>query len=217
MKLRNKLAAITAAAMLAFAGLGFAAWTFTNSVEVEKEASSIVTVAVETNAVKLYTDSGLTDELEASEHIYLIADAPSTGAGHLAGKGLHWSLSADNSTDPITALYVVPQIKYNAEDLKDITTVNSTITATSDALVVEDVNYTYFSIAALAIDNGASTVNLGSATTDTVIASSAYTLNLPTLEYTYVPTNVAEVTAMHTALAAATITFSISSEISSVA
>ena len=30
MKLRNKLATIMAAAMLAFAGVGFAAWTFTD-------------------------------------------------------------------------------------------------------------------------------------------------------------------------------------------
>ena len=33
MKLRNKIAAITAAAMLAFTGVGFAAWTFTKTVE----------------------------------------------------------------------------------------------------------------------------------------------------------------------------------------
>jgi hypothetical protein len=218
MKLRNKIAAITAAAMLAFTGVGFAAWAFTNEVSVEKEASVIVPVAVETNAVKLYTDSGLTDELEANEHIYLIADAPNTSnEGHLPGKGLHWSLSADNSTDPITNLYVVPQINYNIEDLKDITTVNSTITATSTALTVSDANYTYFSVAALNITDGSSTVTLGSATTDTVIASSAYTLVLPSLSYTHAPTTVAEVTAMNTALGSSTITFSISSKISSVA
>ena len=58
MKLRNKLAAITAAAMLAFTGVGFAAWTFNNSHEQETELGNYVTSAIEANDVVL---SGNTD------------------------------------------------------------------------------------------------------------------------------------------------------------
>ena len=39
MKLRNKIAAITAAAMLAFTGVGFAAWTFNKDVNATKQAT----------------------------------------------------------------------------------------------------------------------------------------------------------------------------------
>lgn len=64
MKLRNKLAAITAAAMLAFTGVGFAAWTFNNSVAQEQAANTYVTSALNAENVTL---SGNTT-------IYLVLD-----------------------------------------------------------------------------------------------------------------------------------------------
>lgn len=81
MKLRNKLAAITAAAMLAFAGAGFAAWTFNNNVEQEQEASVYVTSAINAKDVVL---SGNTT-------VYLVLDQAKP----------YWSTAVNNGSKPV--------------------------------------------------------------------------------------------------------------------
>ena len=53
MNLKNKLAIITSASMLAFAGVGFAAWTFNNSVAQTQDAGNYVTSALSANNVAL--------------------------------------------------------------------------------------------------------------------------------------------------------------------
>ena len=58
MKLRNKIAAITAAAMLAFTGVGFAAWVFTKDVSSEAPVTSVVTAAIEAEEVSADPDQG---------------------------------------------------------------------------------------------------------------------------------------------------------------
>ena len=55
MKLRNKLAAITAAAMLAFAGIGFAAWTFNKDVQETSQATIVVTDESEKGTLEILT------------------------------------------------------------------------------------------------------------------------------------------------------------------
>ena len=57
MKLRNKLAAITGAAMLAFAGAGYAAWVFNKDVEVSSNASIVITSESEQGTLVIDTDS----------------------------------------------------------------------------------------------------------------------------------------------------------------
>ena len=63
MKLRNKLAVITASAMLALAGVGFGAWIFGHEAVVAPSATNEITTAVDltgltnsTGAFKLVLD-----------------------------------------------------------------------------------------------------------------------------------------------------------------
>ena len=100
MKLRNKIAAITAAAMLAFAGTGFAAWVFTNTVSTDDAVGTPkVTCAVELNDdFELWHDVGA-DGNAANDakltSLYLICDAPAANAYHLGGNGVYWSTAGD--------------------------------------------------------------------------------------------------------------------------
>ena len=55
MKLRNKIAAITAAAMLAFTGIGFAAWTFNKDVTTDSTANIVVTAESEQGTLAINT------------------------------------------------------------------------------------------------------------------------------------------------------------------
>lgn len=55
MNLKNKLAAITAAAMLAFAGVGFAAWTFNKDVQETSQATVVVTEESEKGTLEILT------------------------------------------------------------------------------------------------------------------------------------------------------------------
>ena len=57
MKLRNKLTAITAAAMLAFAGVGFAAWTFDTTKSDTATAEGYVTSAINAESVTVTGDT----------------------------------------------------------------------------------------------------------------------------------------------------------------
>lgn len=64
MKLRNKIAAITAAAMLAFTGVGFAAWTFNSTAVVEKQGTGYVTSAMDLKGI----------EVTSPENLYVVFD-----------------------------------------------------------------------------------------------------------------------------------------------
>ena len=57
MKLRNKIAAITAASMLAFAGVGFAAWVFNKDVTETSTANVVVTTESEEGTLTIDTTS----------------------------------------------------------------------------------------------------------------------------------------------------------------
>lgn len=81
MKLRNKLAAITAAAMLAFTGVGFAAWTFNNSVAQKQEVGTYVTSAINAKNVALSGDTT----------VYLVLDQEKP----------YWSTAVNNGSKPV--------------------------------------------------------------------------------------------------------------------
>ena len=57
MKLRNKIAAITGAATLAFAGAGFAAWVFNKDVQQTSTANVVVTSESEQGSLTIQTTS----------------------------------------------------------------------------------------------------------------------------------------------------------------
>lgn len=199
MKLRNKIAAITAAAMVAFTGVGFAAWTFTN-VE-NAQISSIedkVAVGIELNHdFKLYNADG-NAEVTA---LYLICDAPTTGTdNYLAGNGIYWSTSATGKNTSgnklaITNVYIKGSLaKVDGDGVWDKTTVDIAFTANYGALSSTYVTFgtapTIANTTGIAVSNGA-------------VAQSA-SFELPSVTYTSTALAIksnAELTAMNTQLA----------------
>jgi len=115
MKLRNKLAAITAAAMLAFTGVGFAAWTFTKNAEEQSVAiTGKATAAIEAKELKVQdgSDNDVTN-------LYIICDAPEGQEGLLDGKGIYWATD-DQGEDEITSLTLIGSVNEDDNDIHDI-------------------------------------------------------------------------------------------------
>lgn len=192
MKLRNKIAAITAAAMLAFTGVGFAAWTFTKSVSDSAIVEREVTAAIEAQGLSVEDGHG-----NAVEHLYLICDAPSGETGLLDGNGIYWS--TENSNDyskRITTLTLIGSVTEDDNDIADISTYDGHFASTATLAH----SGTYVSIAATSALN---------TTVTSVDASSSVstTFALPAVSYVTVPTSVAEVNALQAEVAAISLTF----------
>ena len=205
MKLRNKIAAITAAAMLAFTGVGFAAWTFTKTVEDSVTATSKVTCGIEANNLKVY--NGDTE----IENIYVVFDAPTTATGdRKAGEGIFYCTDlASPSTTKITTktLKLVGQIDHIKNDLhyNDAVEKVEFKVAETNNIPVEQVSFSAGSIA--------------DSVQDIVVNDNEYEAiyTLPTLDYVAAPTTLAELTAFDTAVSGTTIslvfTFGIKAEL----
>ena len=132
MRLKNKLAVITASASLAFVGAGFAAWAFTNSVQTQdNEGTPKIACAVElSDDFRLYQDVG-NDDNEANDalvpDLYLICDAPASGLNALPGNGVYWSTAGDatayaNRIDS-AVVYIKGTLNYDAYDIDDLASV----------------------------------------------------------------------------------------------
>lgn len=159
MKLRNKLAVITAAAMLAFVGVGFASWAFTNSVQTQDvDGLPQITCAVELNSdFKLYQDVGNDDnaanDIEVPD-LYLICDAPAAGAGlnALPGNGVYWSTANDATAyaNRISGseVYIKGTLNYDGYDIDDLVSVTVTFTA-GDNYALANGTYVEFGAATL--------------------------------------------------------------------
>ena len=193
MKLRNKLGMITAAAMLAFAGVGFATWTFTKQVEVEAPVTGVVTAAIEANDVSADPDE-----------FYLICDAPAGQSGLVAGNGIYWSDTAANDGSVLSSINLTGTVTENDEDLLDFSKYKGKFVITAAA-----VDTTYVDIAAVNLTTDLITVNSKNGNCE-------YTYNLPALSYAAVPTSVAQVSAMQAELAALTIKFTVKFNVESV-
>ena len=191
MKLRNKIAAITAASMAAFMGVGFAAWEFTNQEQADVSGGNLVTCAVEA------------DGLEANySTIYLILDAPADPTGDLkAGDGIFWSSAADGSA-PITSLTLTGSFNHNQEDLDYEHEVSYEFTCTPSGDLAADTDYFTYSAGSFAS---------GATGTTSTFADVQAVYTLPTYEYVAAVKayeTVAEVTAMNTALNGKSLTLS---------
>lgn len=190
MKLRNKMAAITAAAMLAFAGAGYAAWTFTTE-RTAQEVSVIDKVAV---GIELNDDYKLYNAADNAEiaTLYLICDAPAGKAGILDGDGVYWAYDAAGA-NAVSSVYIKGSLAKDVEDnVKDnITTVTVSFEASHD---FESDYITFGSFAAIA-DKDVTVAN------NAEVKSANFAL--PTLAYkdATLPQSIAELTAMNTALA----------------
>lgn len=191
MKLRNKIAAITAAAMLAFTGVGFAAWTFTKTVEDSVTATSKVTCGIEANNLKVY--NGDTE----IENIYVVFDAPTTAdANRKAGEGIFYCTDlASPSTTKITTLKLVGQIDHIENDLHyndAVEKVEFRVTETN-SIPAAQVSFNAGSIA--------------DSVQDVVVNDNEYeaVYTLPTLDYVAAPTTLVELTAFDDAVSGKTI------------
>lgn len=191
MKLRNKIAAITAAAMLAFTGVGFAAWTFTKTIEDNTTATSKVTCGIEANNLSVYNGS-----IEI-ENIYVVFDAPKTADGNRkAGEGIFYCTDlASPSTTKIAALKLVGQIDHIKNDLHYNDTVEKVEfkVAETNNIPVEQVSFNTGSIAD----------SIQNVVVDDNEYEAIYTL--PKLDYVAAPTTLAELTAFDAAVSGKTI------------
>ena len=181
MKLRNKLAAITAAAMLAFTGVGFGAWVFGHQATENATVTNVVTAAVDL--------TGLTADHDSFK---LVLDQPSKSY-NLQGKGLHWE---DNSGNALTSIELTPAITFRS----------GSDTPTYEYSFVPDVTISSGFDSIVTFSNVDETERTGTFTQASPLAAFSYTL--PTLAYTDEPESLAEYDAMVTALAGKSISFS---------
>lgn len=93
MKLRNKIAAITGAATLAFAGAGFAAWVFNKDVTEASTANVVVTTESEEGTLVINTSS-LYIILDQAE-IYYASDA--AGSSRVTALAATYTAVADGN------------------------------------------------------------------------------------------------------------------------
>ena len=193
MNLKKKMAVITAAAMLALTGVGFASWAFTQQVSEEAPVTGVVTAAIEANNVSA-----------DPANFYLICDAPSGEAGLVAGNGIYWSDTAENDGSVLTSINLTGTVNENDENLLDFSKYKGKFVITAEAL-----DTTYVDIAAVNLTTDLITVNSKNGNCE-------YEYVLPSLSYATVPANVAQVTAMNNELAAATIKFTVKFNVESV-
>jgi len=194
MKLRNKLAAITAAAMLAFTGVGFATWAFTKTVDAEVEnISGQVTAAIEASNLSIEDGAG-----NAVSGLYIICDAPSGQTGLLAGEGIYWSTTNDATAKnhKVTSLTLIGSVTEDDNDILDFTTYDGNFKMTS----VSAISGTWVNVAAASLDE---IVTSGSKNADV-----QYVWTLPALSYARIPTSVTEVNALETEVNAIDLTYS---------
>ena len=199
MKLRNKLAIISGAATLAFAGVGFAAWGFTKTVSNNVAPQPKVTAAIEAKELKVEDGNG-----NAVSALYLICDAPTGQTGLLPGNGIYWSTHNENNVSyKIESLTLIGSVNEADHDIADISTYDGHFASTATSAV----SGTYVNIAA-------------AAALDQTVTSTGkdvdvkYVWNLPAVSYASVPTSVAEVTAMQAEVAAITLTFAFTFNVS---
>ena len=177
MKLRNKIAAITAAAMLAFTGVGFAAWTFTASKEAEvADIAGKVTAAIEAQNLVIKN----ADKSADVSSLYIICDAPTGETGLLAGEGIYWATDALGE-DPIEALTLIGSVNEDDNDIPDIEKYVGHFSMTSVAAISGE--WVEMEAASLSAD----------VTSEDKDSDVEYIWNLPALSYAKVPASVAEV------------------------
>lgn len=184
MKLRNKLAIITSTAMLAFVGVGFAAWTFNEGAEQRQEAGTYVTSAI----------NGTNVELSGNTSVFLVLDQAKP----------YWSVEVNNGSKPVELadgkITVTP--KYELTDNNDGAKWTWTVTSN---MVVDSAISTYVSVGefkASGAETGTVTANGG------LEQISAINYSLPTLSYTASkPTTYSDYTSMLSAVEGKVIEF----------
>lgn len=157
MKLRNKLAAIAAAAMLAFTGVGFAAWTFNNTVAQNENALAYATSALKAENVELSGDT----------EVYLVLDQEKP----------YWSTAVNTGNKPVELvggkITVIP--KFTIRDKNDGASWDYTLTSSID---VNSSIAHYVTVTGFDTTNKTGTVSLAG-----VANPASVDYELPTLSY----------------------------------
>lgn len=182
MTLKNKISAITAAAMLAFAGVGYAAWTFNNGVAQTAQENAYVTSAINAKNVVL---SGNTT-------VYLVLDQAKP----------YWSAAVSNGSKPVEladgVITVTPS--YDLQNQNDGASWTYTLTS---AITVDAAIATYVDVTGFDTVNKTGTIHAANGET-----IEAVDYDLPALAYTASkPADYAAYQTMLSAVATAHITF----------
>ena len=182
MLLKTKISIIAAASMLAFGGVGFAAWTFNNAAAQPAAESAYATSAINAKNVAL----------SGNKVVYLVLDQEKP----------YWSEAVETGSKPVELangkITVTPD--YDIQNQNDGASWTYTI---SSSIVVDSEIATYVNV------TGFDTVNkTGTITAANPAAIAAVDYDLPALAYTASkPSNYTEYQAMLTAVASKHITF----------
>ena len=183
MKLKNKIAVITASAMVAFVGIGFAAWTFNEGEAQEAQEGAYATSAINGKDVVL---SGNTE-------VYLVLDQDHP----------YWSLAVDTGAKPVELtngkITVTPD--YEVTDQNDGAVWSWTLTS---EIEVDSAISNYVSVTGFDTTDHTGTISAE----DGEGQIAGVDFNLPALAYTAnKPANYTEYQAMLSAIETAHITF----------
>lgn len=197
MKIRSKISIIALIAIIAIIGVGFATWTFTNSVNASVFGiTGEATAAIEAQGVEVKTADGSA----TVSSLYIICDSPTTG------NGIYWSTTNDSTAyaNRITQVKLIGSVNEDDNDILDFSTYVGNFTCSFAA-----VNGTWVNVAALAIDHDETSLSKN--------ADVEYVINLPALTYAAVPANVSEVNALEAEVNALDLTLTFNFEVKSVA
>ena len=197
MKLTGKILILALIAMVVFVGAGFAAWTFTNSVDADIDnVSGAAHAAIEANNVQVKSADGST----AVSTLYIICDSPD-------GEGIYWSTTND-ATAPshkITQVKLIGSVNEDDFDVLDFSTYTGTFTCSFAGVSTG----TWVNVPSISLDQDVVSASKN--------ANVEYLYTLPTLTYKVVPTSVAEVEALQTEVNALDLTITFSFNVDSVA
>ena len=194
MNLKGKIVIITLVAIVALVGVGFATFTFTNSVNDSAAISGNVAAAIEAKSVEVKNAEGNADVT----NLYIICSSQ-------AANGIYWSTTADGSNQ-ITQVKLIGSVNEDDNDFVDFTEYTGTFTS---SVTGAPESTTWINIASF------TTLNEDVASTSKN-APVEYYYTLPALTYKDVPENVTEVNALQTEVNAISITITFTFSVKSV-
>lgn len=194
MNLKGKIVIITLVAIVALVGVGFATFTFTNSVNDSAAISGNVAAAIEAQSVTVKNADGTADVT----NLYIICASQ-------AEDGIYWSTNA-NGSNKITQLKLIGSVNEDDNDFVDFTKYTGTFTSLVTGLPESTEWINIASFTSLNEDVESTSKN----------ADVTYNYTLPALSYKDVPENVSEVNALETEVNAINITITFSFKVKSV-
>lgn len=194
MNLKGKIVIITLVAIVALVGVGFATFTFTNSVNDSAAISGNVAAAIEAQSVEVKNAEGTADVT----NLYIICSSQ-------AANGIYWSTTADGSNQ-ITQVKLIGSVNEDDNDFVDFTKYTGTFTSSVTGAPESTTWINIASFATLNEDVESTSKN----------ANVEYVYTLPALSYKDVPENVSEVNALETEVNAISITITFTFSVKSV-